>query len=151
MLKKLSTMALPVALLSLLTPTLILSESVNAQQQKIAQCDPEPTNMTINYGDRFTCNLEVDGDSDIFRIQGTAGDRIILSVSTDTSPKLAEVIAPNGETIAEKSSSGIIFNLSLEKTGVYTLVVSTSQYSSSKGPYMVEVSCLTGSCFSRSN
>ncbi|NER92590.1 MAG: hypothetical protein F6J86_01785 [Symploca sp. SIO1B1] len=148
MLKKLSTMALPVALLSLLTPTLILSKSVNAQQAKIAQCDPEPTNMTIHYGDRFTCDIEVDGDSDIFRIEGTAGDRIILSVSADIM-KSSEVIDPNGETIANLTTSGTIFKLNLEKTGVYTLVVSSNN--GRNGPYMVEVSCLTGSCFSRSN
>ena len=43
-------------------------------------CSPEPTNMLISPGDSVVCQLEVVGDTDAFRFQGNAGDKIVILV-----------------------------------------------------------------------
>ncbi|GEM_PF-5794303 len=44
-------------------------------------CSPEPTNMTISYGDTVTCAIDVIGDTDVFRFSGSAGETVVVQAS----------------------------------------------------------------------
>ena len=131
---------------SALTFTGNLTSQKPAYAEDLKKCDPEPTDMVINYWDRFSCSLNGSGDSDIFRLEGTAGDRIIISVSSSLGSKRVEVIDPKGNTLDSGDGHGPRFELTLEQTGTYTFVVSTGKVSQ----YIVEVTCVIGSCLAQS-
>lgn len=143
---KFSRMAISssIALLSLLVPTVFFPEIAPAAEDEVRECDPEPTDMTVTYGDRITCKLSGGGDSDIFRLQGTAGDRIIFGLTCYGfhCAKLVEVIDPSGNTIDKDSGSGVRYGWTWEQTGTYTFIVSPG----STGSYLIEISCVLGSC-----
>ncbi len=131
--------------LSALTFTGNLTFQKPAYAEELKECDPEPTDTILNYWDRLTCSLEQSGDSDIFRLEGTAGDRIIVSFSGRNGRRV-EVIDPKGNTLDSKNSYGVRFELTLEQTGTYTFVVSAG----ATGEYLIEVTCVIGSCLAQS-
>ncbi len=55
-----------------------------SQAEAIEQCIPEPTDMEIEYGDTFMCDIEVTGDTDVFHFSGQAGDTIFVGVAEIT-------------------------------------------------------------------
>jgi hypothetical protein len=62
---------------------LISSVSVSYAGDTIMDCDPEPTDMNIAYGEFMTggnCAIGNGGDVDLFRFNGTAGDYVVLSL-----------------------------------------------------------------------
>ncbi|WP_200254040.1 hypothetical protein [Thiococcus pfennigii] len=67
------------------------------------ECDPEPTDMPVEYGDLITCQTDTTNDVDFFRFVGSVGDRIIIDVSNveDVRPCIL-LTAPDGSTIDEK-------------------------------------------------
>ncbi|NES03519.1 MAG: hypothetical protein F6K22_12085 [Okeania sp. SIO2F4] len=146
-------MKLPYKLLLILAASaLFFPQPTYAEDSK--KCDPEPTDMVVNYGDLLTCSLQGSGDSDIFRLKGTAGDRIIFRVSSvnpsdvgNDNENIVEVIDPEGKTLASQSSHGVRFELALEQTGKYTFVVSNFV----PVDYLIEVSCVTGSCLAKNS
>ncbi|NER32563.1 MAG: hypothetical protein F6J93_00520 [Oscillatoria sp. SIO1A7] len=148
MLKRFSILAVSsyIALLSALAPALFLPEVARAEDE-VKKCEPEPTDMTITYGDRITCGLHGGGDSDIFRLEGTAGDRIIFGLSASIS-KQVEVIDPSGNTLDKRGGKGVRYELTLKETGTYTFIVTPN---TSTGSYLIEVSCVIGSCLSSQN
>ena len=171
MLKRFSTLAVCsyIALLSALAPALFLPKVARTQEatqesREYEPCDPEPTDMTVNYGDGFSCEIEGAGDADVYRVQATAGDRVVFSVAaTGEYPRTlnyrrqAEVVDPNGNTLDKGADRGVIFNLTLEQTGTYTFIVSSYKKDTDfdvdwgTGSYVVEFSCLAGSCGSAQN
>ncbi|HJQ83214.1 MAG TPA: hypothetical protein VKA21_04000, partial [Candidatus Binatia bacterium] len=58
-------------------------------------CPPEPTVMNLAYGDTVTCTRDTDGDSDVFRFAGTAGEVAMIYVAGSSSRPCLELIAPN--------------------------------------------------------
>jgi hypothetical protein len=63
---------------------LILTGSALAEVEGIP-CSPEPTEMSFTYGDLITCQINSVGDSDIFRFSGSAGQNIVLQVTSTSS------------------------------------------------------------------
>ncbi|HBQ97483.1 MULTISPECIES: hypothetical protein [unclassified Roseofilum] len=112
------------------------SKPAYAQEEK--QCDREPTDMTVYYDDRIVCTTEGRGDTDIFRLQATARDRIIFSVS-GRSQRNFEVIDPSGNSLGKDSDYGIVFEATLKQTGIYTFIISphSGQGSMGRFPYSV--------------
>ncbi len=47
-----------------------------ARAQEGQQCGPDPVNMFIAYGADIVCAIDQPGTSDLFRFDGTAGERI---------------------------------------------------------------------------
>jgi len=53
--------------------------TVHAEEAKA--CDPEPTDMKIQSGDSFSCEISPGGDTDIFRFEANAGEKIIIRIA----------------------------------------------------------------------
>jgi len=51
-----------------------------ARAQEGQQCGPDPVNMFIAYGADILCQIDVTGNSDFFRFDGAAGERIRIEV-----------------------------------------------------------------------
>ena len=113
-------------------------------------CDPEPTDMTVNYGDYILCSIDPEGDSDFYRIWGNEGDLIFVEmISMDgTVNPLLWVTAPNGDTLFnEHDNSSITFSMILTETGTYTINASDwGGAGGSVGQYSMHVVCNGGSC-----
>lgn len=65
-------------------------------------CDPELTDMTVDYGDYIICYISPAGDSDYYRIWGNEGDRMVIEVmdldSGALEPRLL-ITTPSGEVL----------------------------------------------------
>jgi hypothetical protein len=89
-------------------------------------CIPEPTDMTITYGNIINCSIDTSGDSDLFRFLGTDGETIILQ-STWQSGALRpciELIAPDN-TRTEACTNAFLnkIDIRLNQTGMHTIRV----------------------------
>ena len=42
-----------------------------------ATCEPEPTDMSVAYGELVTCDIAI-GDTDLYRFSGNTGDQILV-------------------------------------------------------------------------
>lgn len=88
-------------------------------------CDPEPTDMLIGYGDSTSCIFGVAGDSDVFRFNASAGEKIIVR-STRTSgtggDPCIELVDP-ATNIADSlcGSGSVIIEPTLSQSGTYTI------------------------------
>ena len=86
-------------------------------------CTPEPTVMSIAYGDVITCALDVDGDSDLFRFSGTPGTSIVIAVQGGAYPCL-ELIAPDNSRQTTPCGGGAArLDTVLDQTGTYSIQV----------------------------
>ena len=104
---------------------LALADSVIAQ--KSFECEPEPTNMEISYGDLITCDIDLVGDSDLFFFTGTAGDVLVLQVSTTMGfgNPCMRIFDPDVVlTASECEFNNPRLDLTLDQTGTYTILVS---------------------------
>ena len=50
--------------------------SIGAHASEGTQCGPDPVDMFIGYGADILCAIDVPGEADLFRFDGTAGERI---------------------------------------------------------------------------
>ena len=69
--------------------TLLMSGlSFSLAEVTVRDCDPEPTDMTIAYGEFLTgsnCVISGGGEVDLFRFNGSAGDWVLLSLGDGSS------------------------------------------------------------------
>ncbi len=96
-------------------------------------CMAEPTDQLMVYGDHVhPCQINPVGDSDLFRFNGVAGERVILTVidqaGAGSSPAcVLELFRPNGSavsTIAGNTTCQVL--TTLDATGLFTLRISES-------------------------
>ena len=64
---------------SLFSPTL-------ASAEEGTPCPADPVNMFIGYGADILCSIDFPGTSDLFRFNGTAGERIMIETLGTSSP-----------------------------------------------------------------
>jgi hypothetical protein len=105
---------------------------------------------SINYGETFTDEINPTGDIDLFSFEGTAGDSVVVQVTSQSNlfPCL-ELRAPdNTRTFAcafQEFSQRIDKTLTL--TGTYTvLVTSTGASTGRTGAYALGLQCVGGLC-----
>lgn len=53
-----------------------------AAAEPVTPCIAEPTDMTITFGQLVDCKIDIAGDNDVFRFEGTANSVIVLSLRT---------------------------------------------------------------------
>lgn len=105
--------------------------SREAQAQPEGQpCEAEPTDQLIAYGDHiYPCQIDVDGDSDLYRFQGSAGEDVTIRVTdqagqTSTPSCLLELIGPTGGPIASVADSARCeIRTTLDVSGLFTVRV----------------------------
>lgn len=51
-------------------------------------CDPEPTDMMIDYSESVSCNIDSAGDTDIYRFNGQPGEVVSIFISDFSDPLL---------------------------------------------------------------
>jgi hypothetical protein len=109
-------------------------------------CEAEPTDMSVNYGERVTCDITVANDSDLYRFSGTAGGRILAEavfVSGAGFQPIIELTAPNGTFITTNYSIDLV----LPQTGTYTARVYENG-ANAVGEYAFTVFCTAGCALS---
>ena len=141
-------------LLSLLFACLIVIPQLSFAEDDT--CDPEPTDMTLDYGSYYICSISPAGDSDTYRIWGNEGDRmhvVLASLTKDRYPYLI-IIDPDGENIFNTwAEDGVSFDSILTKTGRYTInitFVKPHNYENRTGQYSLHFTCNGGSCLPES-
>ncbi|MGE5827382.1 MAG: choice-of-anchor D domain-containing protein [Micromonosporaceae bacterium] len=103
-------------------------------------CQPEPTDEEIFYGDVITCDISPQGDSDVFRFQGTTGEQVFATTvrpSGYVSP-CVQLFRPSGGTpfASACTATGKVFTVggTLDETGLWTVTV-VDGGSPNVGPY----------------
>jgi uncharacterized protein (TIGR03437 family) len=110
---------------------LAVAELLFCPARAVAQmrpCDPEPTNMTINYGDVVSCDISPIGDTDSFQFAGTAGQMVLIQVTklSGAGTPYFELSDPGSIRIDAQGDrwSGIARSeAQLVKTGIYRIRV----------------------------
>jgi hypothetical protein len=69
-----------------LTLAVCLLFPIVARAQEGQQCGPDPVNMFIVYGADVLCQIDQPGNSDFFRFDGTAGERIKIETLGTSNP-----------------------------------------------------------------
>ena len=116
------TFALGVALLG----------AASAQAQPEGQpCAPEPTDQLVAYGDHVSpCAIDQDGDSDLFRFQGVAGEVVSVRVTDQLGGSLTPacnlaLLRPVGTLVTSISSNTMCeIRTTLDASGLFTVRVS---------------------------
>jgi hypothetical protein len=99
-----------------------VSSNVNLplQSQEGRDCVPEPTDMTIAYGDVVTCFIDPVGDTDLYRFTGVAGE--VVSVRSalvgGLGRTLVELFDPDNSQVGTTAQR---VDARLTKTGTYTI------------------------------
>ena len=110
------------------------SFSVSYAGDTVMDCDPEPTDMNIAYGEFMTggnCVIGSGGDVDLFRFNGSVGDYVVLSLGDGGSSNFTQpcfevrdpanqIVIPN--TCAPNSSKRVK-ELLLPSSGSYLILV----------------------------
>jgi hypothetical protein len=119
---------------------------VLAGRAEAAPCAAEPTDMSVNYGDLISCEINPRSDNDFYRFSGRAGDHVLAQVAFVSGPGFdprVEILAPNGASLG----SGINVNPGvLPQTGTYTAIVYNAFSTSNPGNYTFTVACTGGTC-----
>jgi hypothetical protein len=119
-------------------PTLTLAFGVallgaaSAQAQPEGQpCAPEPTDQLVAYGDHVSpCAIDQDGDSDLFRFQGVAGEVVSVRVTDQLGGSLTPacslaLLRPVGTLVTSISSNTMCeIRTTLDASGLFTARVS---------------------------
>jgi hypothetical protein len=85
-------------------------------------CAAEPADQAMSYGQLVDCQLQVVGDVDLFRFQGSVGETIsaqVISIGGPGQP-LMQLYAPNGTLLVNYTT---IFNRTLDTGGEYVIRV----------------------------
>lgn len=119
--------------------------------ERIAACEPEPTDMFPFLGTLITCDIAPGTDTDLYRFDARNGDRVLVEAlklggHANFTPRL-ELIAPDGTVLGGAPYAPARLDLLLPQTGVYTAIVfdASSFY---PGDYAFTVSCTGGGCLS---
>lgn len=84
-------------------------------------CTPEPTSMTVNYGDLVNCQIDPVGDGDVFRFSGAAGETVQVQTAELSFGSISfKVFGPDSTQVCSGSSSR---NCRLTQTGAHTILV----------------------------
>ncbi len=113
-------------LFALIPITLLLFQQSSKAALEGEACGPEPTNMTIDYGDLITCSINPTGDTDTFRFTGSAGDTVDISVARRSGgDPCVELFNPQGGRLGGTCTSFVSrVRVMLTSTGVHTILVS---------------------------
>ena len=109
-------------------------------------CEPEPTDMSISYGDFIDCDIEISGESDTYRAYFNIGDGVRLeATNTEAVSFFMTVFDPTGQEIFHQlvTTTGFFYEI-ISTAGIYTLVVQGS--SASTGTYSIQLTCVGGTC-----
>jgi len=117
-------------------------------------CDPEPTDMTIQYGDFLdgsNCSI-ASGDTDIFRFTAGVGERILVRGSDQSGSNSINVCVelldpdglptPNGTMACGNVTRQI--DETIEKEGIHTVIIRDSGVFPIS--YSINLQCLVGEC-----
>lgn len=113
-------------------------------------CPAEPTQMSVPYGERITCEINPESDTDVFYFSGTKGDRVVATldrISGEDFRPIMKMYAPDGEYLDYSFTK---IDKSLPKTGIYSVTVNDNSQNYS-GQYAFGVSCLGGNCLPNGN
>jgi len=95
-----------------------LARSAHAVEGK--PCVAEPTDMVLQYGDLVTCAIDVVGDSDLFRFEGSVGEVVRVSIAGTGGPFFT-LSAPSGAPLTGGGLLPDVFTLT--QTGTHTILV----------------------------
>ncbi len=105
----------------------LLSSPIPAQAaEPVTPCTPEPTDMTISYGNLISCSIDNAGDTDLFRFAGTNGEPIVVQVTYQSGAMrpCIQLIAPDSSTTtACNNAFSNRIDTTLNQTGTYTILV----------------------------
>ena len=111
-------------------------------------CEAEPTDMSVTYSERITCEINSATDTDLYRFSGETDDRILAEAvwisGANFKPRI-KLIAPDGTELADTWNPAARVNIVLPQTGIYTAIISDNQ-ARYIGEYAFTVSCIGGSC-----
>lgn len=124
----------PIKTFFLMLILLASSVSISFAGDTVMDCDPEPTDMNIAYGEFMTggnCVIGSGGDVDLFRFNGTAGDHVVLSLGDGTFSSLQnpcfevrdsanQIVVPNTCTA---SNNKRVVEFLLPSSGSYLILV----------------------------
>ena len=110
------------------------SVSVSYAGDTVMDCDPEPTDMNIAYGEFMTggnCAIGSGGDVDLFRFNGTAGDFVLLSLGDGSGSPFEDpcfevrdptnqIVVPNG---CPSNTNKRVVEFLLPSSGSYLILV----------------------------
>ena len=109
-------------------------------------CTPEPTNMTVNYGDLVNCQIDPVGDGDVFRFSGAAHEKIRVGTAKLSIGGIFlvtfEVFGPDGTRVCGGSLGA---DCRLTQTGAHTILVSDS-FNNETVAYSLALNCVVGPC-----
>src|SRR5262245_10499589 len=75
-----------------------MPKSAHAQSEGVP-CSPEPTEMSISYGDVILCDVGTVSDTDVFRFFGSAGETILMVAAPQSGSTLqfcVDLTKPDG-------------------------------------------------------
>lgn len=110
------------------TLALVLGCAAPAMAQgESVPCMPEPTDMSIDYGDVVQCDLVNAGDTDLFRFSGTAGETVVVLLTFLDAPfPSVELFGPDDERITVATgTSNAFLRASLDQSGSHKLLIRT--------------------------
>ncbi|WP_144060756.1 PPC domain-containing protein [Salinarchaeum sp. Harcht-Bsk1] len=113
--------------------------------------NPSPVVGTLSYGQTVNAELtEDDGvagewrdaNADAYEFQGSAGDSVVISMTSDPVDTYLILEGPNGERVAVNDDNGYSLdseiNYTLQQSGTYTIWATTftlDNYAGGEGPY----------------
>jgi choice-of-anchor C domain-containing protein len=102
-------------------------------------CTPEPTVMSIAYGDVVVCSFETLGDTDSFRFSGNAGETAYIAATRpDLGDLCYQVFDPTGARIGGLCGNASHAVVRISSTGTYTILVQDYD-DNERVPYAVAV------------
>ena len=126
----------PVIVALALTLGLFLLFPILAGAQEGMPCTPDPVDMFIGYGNLITCSIDSPGIVDIYRFNGTAGQRIEIVASSGVTNPCIELVGVGAACSFNVNRNWI--DTVLTKTQEYTIRV--YDYSSSgTGSYELDL------------
>ena len=104
-------------------------------------CQPEGTDTSVEYGDTVSCEFEQDGDLDVFRFDGSAGDQPLIQVAAQDffTPVYVYLYDAQGGLLQYGSdwNTTRITGYDLPKDGRYTIIAGSDNSHS----YTLEQRC----------
>jgi len=96
-----------------------------ARAETAASCEVEPTDMTISYGALIDCDIDIVGDTDVFRFQGSAGELVVAQgTMLGFADSEIELFDPDGALVDSDSGFRVAqVRVTLAKSGTYTLLM----------------------------
>jgi hypothetical protein len=111
-------------------------------------CNPEPTDMFINYGNLVICSVDQSGDIDVYRFTATTGENVLIQGTWQSGSMrpCIELIAPDNSRLkaCDNSFTNRIDTI-LNQTGTYTILF-TDMFGTGTGEYSLALQCLSGAC-----